>query len=313
MEGQILHCYLKVFSLLIIPLVYFYYIFFIREIVLENEYFIIKSNENHNKIIDNNINDNKFNKFFYKTIIKINLRINQIHFGKFVVNEDINFFNLLITINKPSQYLDKITIVEGWSKYQLNKILKKKFKNYKEIEYNKVVANTYLFSAGSSFDDFQLSIDNEIHNIKNIYKDHNLLKKFSFEEIFIIGSLLEKEGINYNDKQKILSVIFNRLNKNMKLQIDASVIFALTKGKHELGRKLKYEDLKIKDEYNTYYIYGLPPKPISYVGNKTIELIFEGYKTNYLFYFYNSIENRHIFSENYKKHLNKLNEYRSKK
>ena len=99
----------------------------------------------------------------------------------------------------------------------------------------------------------------------------------------------------------------------MRLQIDATVIFSLTDGKTNLDRKLTYTDLKIENPYNTYKNYGLPPGPISYVGYKTIELIFEDYKTDYLFYFYNSFENRHIFSLNYKDHLNRLNEYRSKK
>ena len=105
----------------------------------------------------------------------------------------------------------------------------------------------------------------------------------------------------------------NRLKLNMKLQIDATVIFSLTGGREDLDRKLTYADLKIKNPYNTYINYGLPPKPISYVGYKTIELIYEDYKTEYLFYFYNSFENKHIFSLNFKDHLKKLNEYRSKK
>jgi UPF0755 protein len=129
----------------------------------------------------------------------------------------------------------------------------------------------------------------------------------------VIASLLEKEGTDYEDKKKIYSVIINRLKLNMKLQIDATVIFSLTEGKRKLGRKLTYTDLKIDNSYNTYKNYGLPPGPISYVGYKTIELIFEDYKTDYLFYFYNSQENKHIFSKNYKNHLKRLNEYRSKK
>ena len=105
----------------------------------------------------------------------------------------------------------------------------------------------------------------------------------------------------------------NRLKLNMKLQIDATVIFSITKGKKDLERQLTFADLKIKDPFNTYVNYGLPPSPISYVGYKTIELIFEDYKTDYLFYFYNSFENKHIFSLNYRDHLKRLNEYRSKK
>ena len=149
--------------------------------------------------------------------------------------------------------------------------------------------------------------------IKNKYKGHPLLEKYSFDEILIIASLLEKDGINYEDKKKIYSVIMNRLKLNMKLQIDATVIFSLTEGKKILDRKLTYSDLKIENPYNTYKNYGLPPGPISYVGYKTIELIFEDYKTDYLFYFYNSFENKHIFTLDYKDHLKRLNEYRSKK
>ena len=110
----------------------------------------------------------------------------------------------------------------------------------------------------------------------------------------IIGSLLEREGKDDLDKKMIFSVIHNRLQKNMKLQLDATTIYAITDGKYDLSRDLKFKDLKIKHPYNTYYIKGLPPGPISYVGKKTMELIYENYKSNYLYYFYNNIE-KNIF------------------
>ena len=128
-----------------------------------------------------------------------------------------------------------------------------------------------------------------------------------------IGSLLEKEGLDNNDKKKISSVIFNRLNKKMRLQIDATVLFALTDGQYNLNRKLNLDDLKYKHPYNTYLNYGLPPSPISFVGTKTIDIIFEMYSSDYLFYFYNSNLQKHIFSKNYEEHKKKLNEYRNRK
>ena len=99
----------------------------------------------------------------------------------------------------------------------------------------------------------------------------------------------------------------------MKLQIDASVIFAVTNGNYELKRKLLLSDLKINHPYNTYLHHGLPPKPISYVGKETLDIIFENYKTDFLFYFFNNSLNRHIFSKTYSEHKKKLNEYRYKK
>ena len=123
---------------------------------------------------------------------------------------------------------------------------------------------------------------------------------------------LEKEGIDDLDKKKIFSVIVNRLNKKMRLQIDATVIFAITSGDYSLNRKLNYDDLKVDHPYNTYRINGLPPKPISYVGTKTIEIMMENYKTDYLFYFYDRFKDIHVYSEDYKHHIEKLNEYRKK-
>ena len=311
---QILRFYLKVFSFLSILVIYFFYLFLVREINLKNDFFLIKKNENYINIINNNIIDNKINLFFYQLSLKTLLYLNnEIHFGKFKLKENPTYYQILKSIVLPSNFYNKITIVEGWSKNDLNINLSKFFDDFSEIDYDKIIADTYILSDGSSFLTFKKQLDEKFLLIKNKFKDHILLQKYSLKEIFIIGSLLEKEGINYEDKKKIYSVITNRLKLNMKLQIDATVIFSLTEGKRDLERKLTYGDLKIDNPYNTYKNYGLPPGPISYVGYKTIELIFEDYKTDYLFYFYNSLESKHIFSLNYKDHLNKLNEYRSKK
>ena len=311
---QILRFYLKVFSFLSILVIYFFYLFLVREINLKNDFFLIKKNENYINIINNNIIDNKINLFFYQLSLKTLLYLNnEIHFGKFKLKENPTYYQILNSIILPSRFYNNITIVEGWSKNDLNINLSKFFDDFSEIDYDKIIADTYILSDGSSFLTFKKQLDEKFLLIKNKFKDHILLQKYSLKEIFIIGSLLEKEGINYEDKKKIYSVITNRLKLNMKLQIDATVIFSLTEGKRDLERKLTYGDLKIDNPYNTYKNYGLPPGPISYVGYKTIELIFEDYKTDYLFYFYNSFENKHIFSLNYKNHLKKLNEYRSKK
>ena len=64
--------------------------------------------------------------------------------------------------------------------------------------------------------------------------------------------------------------------------------------------------------FNTYYIYGLPPDLISYVGPETVKIVLENTKSDYLFYFYNILEKKHIFSKNFKEHKIKLNEYRKK-
>ena len=96
----------------------------------------------------------------------------------------------------------------------------------------------------------------------------------------------------------------------MKLQIDASTIFSITRGKYKFNRKLTFNDLKLTDPYNTYKIKGLPPTPICFVSTKTIEIVLENYKSDYLFYFYNEEQQKHIFSKTFTEHKKKLNKYR---
>jgi UPF0755 protein len=308
---QTLRFYLKVFSFLLIFLIYFFYIFFVKEINLKNGYFYIKKSDNYKNIINYNIIDNNINLFFYKLTLRSLLFINnKMHFGKFKLKKNSSYYHLLKTIVLPSNVYNKITIVEGWSKSDLNIILLKNFNDFIDLNYDSIIADTYILSYGASFSQFKNLLDEKFLSIKNKFNNHYLSEKYSFNEILIIGSILEKEGIDNEDKKKIYSVIMNRLKLNMRLQIDATVIFSLTKGKKDLGRKLTYNDLKINNPYNTYKNFGLPPGPISYVGHKTIELIFEDYKTDYLFYFYNSFEKKHIYSLNYKYNLKRLNEYR---
>jgi len=195
----------------------------------------------------------------------------------------------------------------------LNNELKKKFLNYDKLNYQDIIADTYYIETKEDFNKFKKKLFDFKKELFLEYQNNSLFLKYSIDEIMVIGSLIEKEGFDYEDKKIISSVIFNRLEKKKKLEIDATVIYAITKGQYFLQRKLNYNDLKLKDPFNTYVINGLPPEPISYVGRKTIELIMENYKTNYLFYFYNEFEKKHIFSENYIEHSKKLDDYRRNK
>ena len=320
MEVQILHYYLRAFSIITISLfilliVYTYYTLN-KEVEISNNLIKINKGENIEKIIYKNFkNHSLLDIFIIKKYYQItNLFFKKfIHYGEFKIENNISIINLLNIISKPSNYIKKITIIEGWSKKDLNLELSKYFTDVKNIPYENIIADTYYFNNNTTFDAFI----NELKKFKieyfSNYNKNKISELYTNNEIMIIGSLLEKEGLDYEDKRKISSVIFNRLNKKMKLQIDATVIFALTNDQYELNRKLLIEDLKISHPYNTYLYHGLPPKPISYVGKKTIDIIFENYQTDFLFYFFNNSLNRHIFSKNFEDHKFKLNEYRSKK
>ena len=318
--GQILHYYLKVFSLIIITflIITFLYAFYVlnRNLDISDKLITIKKGERFESFLNQNINDLLrlellILKIYYKTS---NVLLDKfIHFGEFYIEQDISALKLLEIISNPSNVINRITIVEGWTNKQLNFELSKFFKKTKDIAYEDIIADTYFLEKNSDFKNFNKNLITIKSKYMNKFKDNIVYKKFTENEIMTIGSLLEKEGLDIEDKKKISSVIYNRLNKKMKLQIDATVIYALTNGEYSMKRNLLLKDLKIDHPYNTYIYNGLPPKPISYVGKETLDIIFENYKTDFLFYFFNKSLNRHIFSKTYEEHRKKLNDYRNKK
>ncbi len=321
MGVQILLYYLKVFSLIIsvIIIIFIIYLFLLinKKIELKSNVITINKGDNITNIIQNIYVNNYFiDHYFFKKFYKFYSLLNNqiIHYGDFYIENSSNFINIINIISKPTNILNKITIIEGWSKKDLENELLKFFNDIREIEYGEILADTYFFEKNRDFE----YLYNHMINFKKSYlnkyfKNKKKYKNLNKNDIMVLGSLLEKEGLDYYDKRMISSVIFNRLNKNMRLQIDATVLFAITDGKYNLNRKLYLEDLKYKHPYNTYLNYGLPPGPISYVGTKTIDIIFEKYTSDYLFYFYNSKLQNHIFSKNYDEHKKRLNEYRNSK
>jgi UPF0755 protein len=85
-------------------------------------------------------------------------------------------------------------------------------------------------------------------------------------EVLIVASLVEKEGIT-DDFGKIARVLYNRLDKGMRLQLDSTVNYALHRNNIRVGA----EQLAVDSPYNTYKVEGLPPTPISNPGLAAIE------------------------------------------
>ena len=318
MEELILHYYLKVFSISIFLLIFTFLIFFYvlnKELQFKRNLLTIEKNQKIEEVLKKNIKRiTKFEIQIIKYYYRVNNVINKnfIHYGDFLLNKPISAFELLSIISKPTNMINKVTIVEGWSHNQLNIELSKHFQNFENIKFEDILADTYFFEKNKDFKYFleKLKKYKEQYFLK-INKNNEIINKYSINEILVIGSLIEKEGLDYEDKRKIASVIFNRLNKNMRLQIDATVLFAITNGEYNLGRKLTLNDLKYDSIYNTYRYNGLPPKPISYVSKRTLDIIFENYETDFLFYFFNKSLKRHIFSKTYNEHKRKLDEYRN--
>lgn len=120
-------------------------------------------------------------------------------------------------------------------------------------------------------------------------------------EILTIASLIERESANSGERPLIASVIYNRLRKDMKLQIDATVQYAIGQPKEELSLR----DLEINSPYNTYQKTGLPPGPICSPSQDSIKAALEPARTDYLYYVLGAEGKRHAFTSTYDEFLRK--------
>ena len=77
-------------------------------------------------------------------------------------------------------------------------------------------------------------------------------------EVVVLASIIEKEAMLDSERPVISAVFHNRLKIGMKLQADPTVRYATGKW---TGRVL-YRDLEVQSPFNTYWAYGLPPRPI---------------------------------------------------
>ena len=164
--------------------------------------------------------------------------------------------------------------------------------------------DTYFYIRGDTFSSILLQSQikwNEVSTTLWSNRNANLPFK-NLKDAITLASIIEKEG---TEKELIASVFINRLNKDMKLQSDPTVIYAL--GKNFDG-DLRKKDLNFDSPYNTYRYKGLPPSPISTVSEESLKAALNPADTNYL-YFVSMGNGFHKFSKTLKEHNQAVREY----
>ena len=124
----------------------------------------------------------------------------------------------------------------------------------------------------------------------------------TWNDVITLASIVQRETPRESEMPIVASVYINRLRKNMRLQADPTVVYALTDGYGDMrGAALLRGHLKIESPYNTYTHNGLPPAPIANVGVAALKAVLRPADTNYL-YFVADGKGGHIFSKSYEEH-----------
>ncbi|MBI1975350.1 MAG: endolytic transglycosylase MltG [Parcubacteria group bacterium] len=123
-------------------------------------------------------------------------------------------------------------------------------------------------------------------------------------DIVTLASLVEKEVSRPTDRPVVAGILWKRLESNMPLQVDATVVYAWRQVNHQWKPKefaLNATELKINSLYNTYRHRGLPPGPIGNPGLEAIRAVLKPSASEYWYYLSTS-SGETIFSRNLEEH-----------
>ena len=129
------------------------------------------------------------------------------------------------------------------------------------------------------------------------YDDLMRQKEYTPHQLLTMASMIEAEATNQKDREYIASVFYNRLEIDMPLQTDPTVLYAL--GEHK--ERTLYEHLEVESPYNTYLNKGLPPGPIANAGVSSIEAALNPAETEF-FYFLATPNGEVIFNKTLEEH-----------
>lgn len=255
--------------------------------------------------------------FFLKT--RFGGMADKLQAGDFKLNPSMDLDSIANTLTHGTTDI-WITIPEGWRKEEIALKLARDL-SIPEAEFIREAKEGYMFpdtylipkdaTAGGLTKLFMDTFDRKVSPGD---KEKAKIRGLTIDQLVTIASLVEREAKYENDRPVVASVILNRFKQDMKLDLDASIQYALgyqSQEKQWWKKELTLEDLDIDSPYNTYKNPGLPPSPIANPGLAAIEAVVNAPENNYLFYVSDKSGKIH-FAETIEEHNANIAKYLNK-
>lgn len=213
--------------------------------------------------------------------------------GSFKISRSMNASQIAVKLTLGTEDV-WITIPEGWRSEQIIDYLKSvgiaSDEGNWRLEEGKYFPDTYLVPK-------QITINGVRLLMRKTFDQKTANLKITDEDL-ILASLVEREAKKLEDRPLVASVLWNRYRIGMKLDIDATVQYAVgfTQKDGWWKKELTLADLAIRSPYNTYTNAGLPPAPICNPGLSVIDAVLNPAKTDYLYYLTDKDGNMHYAS-----------------
>jgi len=242
--------------------------------------------------------------------------------GGYKISKSMNAWQIVGALSK-EPYMKWVKIPEGLRKEEIAGILRERigWSNVEESEWisesttkksdyieGVYFPDTYLIPVAETPDQvaqrFQLKFQEKFAP----YAKEAIKQNIKWTTLLKIASLVQREAAGADDMPIIAGVLWNRLLKNMKLDIDATVQYA--RGKTEKGwwTPITPSDKKNDSPYNTYIYKGLPPYPISNPGLGAINAALNPAQTDCIYYLHDAQKQIHC-SKTYEEHQKNIEKY----
>ena len=229
--------------------------------------------------------------------------------GEYDFPSPISPLGALAKLQQGQRRLNRITIIEGWTRWDIARAMMqvREFGLTSEAQALELMNNVSLISdidpearnlEGYLFPDtYEFSpettaaelVEMMVKRFRGVWKpdwtDRASSLSFTPRQIVTTASIIETEAKLADERPLVASVIYNRLQKDIPLAVDSSVIYASKlEGKWRYDGKVYRSDIERRSPYNTRLYAGLPPGPVASPGESSLKAALNPATSDYLYY-----------------------------
>lgn len=250
----------------------------------------------------------------FKFVAVVTGHARTLHAGDYLFKEPKDIFSVVRAVSLGAFGLEpeKIRIPEGATtrsmaiiyKSRLLRFDSEKFLAKAQPQEGFLFPDTYFFLPNADEDTVIETMRADFDNKLESYRNDIASSSYSLHDIITLASIIEREASRSDDRHMIAGVLYNRLEKNMPLQVDVTFLYIMGKNSFQLT----LTDLRSDNPYNTYVHKGLPPGPIGSPSLDSIHAALYPEKHKYIFYLADNGGTTH-YSRTYEEHLQKKRLY----
>lgn len=249
--------------------------------------------------------------FFVKMYLRTLGDSSKFQAGEYQFISPISPLQVLTELKKGEQRTVKLTIPEGFTRFDIAKRIAEKFPQDPPVDEKTIVDLMNDTTLIRDFDPTAKNLEGYLYpstyNVAPEATPKEIIKQMveqfrkiwkpewndrvralgkTTQQIVTIASLIETESKFEDERPIVSSVIYNRLARNVPLGIDQTNVY-IAKVENRWDGVINKSDLEVNSPYNTRRFGGIPPGPISSPSESAIKAALNPAQTNYIFYVLN--------------------------